>query len=86
MVTFLSHCCWPGRRVFQSPECWISCNVQGKMREGGEDDDKGMVNDVEGVRSLVKSVNCVPVRQLKICWRMALLSLYGHWDGEKANG
>ena len=56
------------------------------MREGGEDDDKGMVNDAEGVWSLVKSANCVPARRLKMCWRMALLSLYGHWDGEKANG
>ena len=26
--------------------------MRGKMREGGEDDDKGMVSDVEGVRSL----------------------------------
>ena len=43
---------WPGRRVSQSIDCWSSCNVQEKMREGGEDDDKGMVSDVEGMRSL----------------------------------
>ena len=67
MVTSLGHCCWPGRRVSQSPECWSSCNVRGKMREGGEDDDKGMVNDVEGVWSLVKSANCVLARRLKMC-------------------
>ena len=52
MATSLGCCCWPGRRVSQSPDCWSSCNVRGKMREGGEDDDKSMVSDVEGVRSL----------------------------------
>ena len=52
MVTSLGRCCWPGRRVSQSPECWSSCNVQGKTREGGEDDGKGMVSDVEGMWSL----------------------------------
>ena len=46
MVTFLARCCWPGRRVPQGPDCLSSCNVRGKMREGGEDDYKGMVNDV----------------------------------------
>ena len=52
MVTSLGRCCWPGRRVPQSPDCWNSCNIRGKMREGGEDDDKGMVSGVEGVWSL----------------------------------
>ena len=47
MGTSLGRCCWPGRRVSQSPECWSSYNKRGKMREGGEDDDKGMVSDVE---------------------------------------
>ena len=54
MVTFLGRCCWPGRRVPQSPDCWSSCNVRGKMGIGGENDDKGIVSDVEGVRSLGK--------------------------------
>ena len=52
MVTYLGLCCWPGRRVSQSPNCWSSCNIRGKMREGGEDDDKGMVSVIEGVWSL----------------------------------
>ena len=52
MVTSLGLCCWPGRRVPQSPDCWSSCNIRGKMREGGEDDDKGMVSVIEGVQSL----------------------------------
>ena len=52
IVTSLRLCCWPGRRVPQSPDCWSSCNIGGKMREGGEDDDKGMVTVIEGVRNL----------------------------------
>ena len=52
MVTSLCSCYWPGRTVPQSPDCWSSCNVWEKMRVGGEDDDKSMVSDVEGVRSL----------------------------------
>ena len=36
--------------VPQSPDCWSSCNIQRKMREGALDDDKGMVIDVEGVQ------------------------------------
>ena len=52
MVASLGCCCWPGRRVPQTPDCWSSCNIWGKMSEGGEDDDKGMVNDVKSVRSL----------------------------------
>ena len=52
MVTSLGHCCWPVRRVPQSPICWSSCKVRGKMREGGENDSKGMVSNVEGVQSL----------------------------------
>ena len=51
-MTSLGCCCWPSRRVSQSPDCWSSCNVRGKMRGGGEDDDKGMVSNAEGVRSL----------------------------------
>ena len=52
MMTSLGRCCWSGRRVSHSPDCLSSCNIRGKMREGGEDDDKGMVSDVEGVWSL----------------------------------
>ena len=52
IVTSLDLCGWPGKRVPQSPDCWSSCNIQGKMREGGEDDDKGMICVTEGVRSL----------------------------------
>ena len=52
MVTSLGCCYWPGRRVSQSPNCWSSCNVRGKMREDEEDDNKGMVSDAEDVQSL----------------------------------
>ena len=52
MMTSLGLCCWSGSRVSQSPDCWCSCNIRGKMREGGEDDDKGMFSVIEGVRSL----------------------------------
>ena len=47
LVTSLSCCCWPGRRVSQS--LYSSCNVLGRKREGGGGNSKGMVNDVEGV-------------------------------------
>ena len=52
MVTFLGRCCWPGKRIPQSTDYWSSCNIRGKMRKGEEDDDKGMVSDVESVPSL----------------------------------
>ena len=52
MVTSLDCCFWLGRRVHQSSDCWNSCNERGKMREGGEDDNKGMVSDVEDMGSL----------------------------------
>ena len=52
IVTSLGRCCCPGSRVPQSPNCCTSSNVGGKLREGGEDDEKGIVSDVEGVRSL----------------------------------
>ena len=52
MVTFLGRCCWSGRWVPQSLDCWSFCNVQGKMREFGEDDAKGMVSDIKGVQNL----------------------------------
>ena len=32
---------------------------------------------------VVKSANCAPARRLKMCWRMALLSLWGHTGMEK---
>ena len=48
----LGRCCWAGRRVSQSPDWWSSFNAPGKMREGGDDDGKGMVSDVEGVQRL----------------------------------
>ena len=52
MVTSLGLCCWSGRRIPQSSKCWSTCNIWGKMREGGEDDGKGMVSVIEGVQSL----------------------------------
>ena len=52
IVISLGRCCKHGGGVPQSPDCCSSCNVRGKMREGGVDDGKGMVSDVEGVRSL----------------------------------
>ena len=29
--------------IAEAPATWSSCNIWGKMRKGGEDDDKGMV-------------------------------------------
>ena len=52
MVTSLGLCCWSGKRGPQSLDCWSSCNIWGMMREGGEDDDKGMVSVIEGMWSL----------------------------------
>ena len=52
MMTSLGHCCWFGRRFSQSPNCWSSCNISGKMSECEEDRNKGMVSDVERGRSL----------------------------------
>ena len=49
MLTSLGLCCWPGRRIPQSPECWSSYNIWGKVREGGEDDGKGMVSVIQGL-------------------------------------
>ena len=54
MVGSLDRCYWPGRRVPQRPNCWSSCNFQGKKRKGGENDGKEMVSDIEGVQSLEK--------------------------------
>ena len=42
-------CCSDGRGAPQSPNCWISCRVRGKMGEGAMEDGRGMVIDVEGV-------------------------------------
>ena len=52
IVTSLGHCCWPVRRVPQSPICWSSSKVRGQLRKGGENDSKGLVSNVEGVQSL----------------------------------
>ena len=43
--------CWSSARVPQS-QFLKSCKVRGKRRKGGEEDDKGIVSDTEGVRSL----------------------------------
>ena len=40
IVISLGRCCKHGGGVPQSPDCCSSCNVQGKMREGGVDDGK----------------------------------------------
>ena len=58
--------CWPGRRVPQSPDCWSSCNIGGKMREGGEDDDKWMVTVIEGMQNLGGRDRCW------VAWGMVL--------------
>ena len=52
MVISLGCYCRHGGAVPQNPDCCSSCNVRGKMREGGVDGGKGMVSDVEGVRRL----------------------------------
>ena len=62
MLTSLGLCCWPGRRVPQSPDCSSSCNIWGKMRKGGENDDKGMVSVIEGVQCLGGREMSSPVR------------------------
>ena len=51
-VTSLGRCCRHSGGALQSPDCWSSCSVRGKMREGEVDYDKGMVNDVKGVQNL----------------------------------
>ena len=72
MMTSVGCCCRRGRRVPQSPYCWSSCNIQLKMREGGVDDDQGMVSDVEGVRSLDERELLNPMRD-GICVCVALV-------------
>ena len=52
IVTSLCHCFGAGRRVPQSSNCWSPCNVQGKVREGRQDDDNGIFSNIEGVWSL----------------------------------
>ena len=51
MMTSLGRCCWPGRRFSQSSDWSSSCNVREKMREGGENDETGMVSDIDGAQS-----------------------------------
>ena len=58
MVISLGRCCRHCGVVPKSPDCWSSCNVRAKMREGGVDDGKGMVSDVEGVQSLGGRERC----------------------------
>ena len=43
MVTLFGCCCVNGRGAPQSPNCWRSCKVLGKMREGEMEDHRGMV-------------------------------------------
>ena len=43
MVTSFGCCCVIGRLALQSPSCWRSCKVQGKMEEGEMEGDRGMV-------------------------------------------
>ena len=62
MVTSLGLCCWPGSRGPQSLDCWSSCNIWETMREGGEDDDKGMVSVIEGMWSLGRIEMSSPMR------------------------
>ena len=52
MVVSLGRCCRHGGEVSQDADCCSSCNVRGKMSEGRVDDGKGMISDVECVRSL----------------------------------
>ena len=52
IVTSLGRYCRRSGGVPQSPDCWSSCNVREKMREGEVDDGKGRVKDVEGVHNL----------------------------------
>ena len=47
MVTSFG-CCWCSGDIPQSPNCWSSCNVQGKMGAGGMEGDSGIV--MEDVR------------------------------------
>ena len=59
---------------FPSPDCWSSCNMRVKMREGGVDDDKGVGNDVEGVQSLVGGEMLSSMREgISVCVMVVVL-------------
>ena len=49
MVTSFGCCSVDDKEVLQSPKHWTSFKVQGKMREGEKDGDRGMVMEVKGV-------------------------------------
>ena len=72
MMTSLGHCCWSGRRFSQSPNCWSSCNISGKMSECEEDRNKGMVSDVERGRSLCGRETLSSMRD-RICVCVAVM-------------
>ena len=74
IVTFLNCCCRHSGGDPQSPDCWSSCNVFRKMREGEMDDDRSMVNEVEGVWNLVRRemLRCMR-EEISVCVELMLL-------------
>ena len=46
MVTSFGFCCADGRGALQSPNCWRSCKVWGKIAEVEVGGDRGMMMEV----------------------------------------
>ena len=51
MVSSFGCSCVDGPGAAQSPSCWKSCKVRGKIGEGGIDD-RGIIMKVEGAWNL----------------------------------
>ena len=65
MVTSLVCCCYSGGTP-HSLDCWISCNVQGKISVGGMVGDSGIVmEDVckDGMQNLTLPHNIISLRE-----------------------
>ena len=74
---------WPGRRIPQSLECWCSCNIWGKMRNGGGDDGSLRVCGVwVGERDVEshEGWDCFKIwernKQTQTKWSLKILLLY----------
>ena len=75
IVTSLGCCCRHSGGVSQSPDCWSSCYVWGKMKASEVGDDRGMVSDAEGVWDLVgKMVSCLSDR-ISVCVVVVLMAV-----------
>ena len=63
---WLLYCGWYGHPPpppFQSPNCWRSCKLQGKIGEGEKEDGRGIVKEVRGVWNLggMGMLSCIRV-------------------------